>query len=82
MSMVSSLDIRHPIGGLFVVLGAMLAVYGAATGSASTGSDSWFMLNIDLLWGVVMLLFGAAMLVFAAVDHHATAEPVAPWKGD
>jgi hypothetical protein len=58
------LDIRLPIGMMFSLLGALLALYGLATGSdpmyqASLG------LNINLLWGGVLFLFGAVMLVFA-----------------
>ncbi len=57
------LDVRLPIGGLFTAVGALLAVYGAATmgrpGSAPTG------VPIDLVWGVVLLGFGIWMLFLA-----------------
>jgi hypothetical protein len=58
------LDIRLPIGMMFSLLGALLAIYGLATNSdpmyqASLG------LNINLLWGGVLFLFGAIMLIFA-----------------
>src|SRR2546428_1844020 len=57
------LDVRLPIGALFSVLGVLLAAYGAATrgrpGTASTG------VPIDLVWGLVLLAFGALMLVLA-----------------
>jgi uncharacterized membrane protein len=57
-------DIRIPIGTLFCLLGVVLTVYGIATKSdvqlyARSGS-----IVINLWWGVVMLLFGAAMLFF------------------
>ncbi|MEP6495845.1 MAG: hypothetical protein ABJF01_24405 [bacterium] len=54
------LDIRAPIGGLFSVLGLMLAGYGAFAG-APTPTD----INIDLWWGLVMLVFGISLLIFA-----------------
>src|SRR2546428_4492141 len=57
------LDVRLPIGALFSVLGVLLAAYGAATrgrpGTAPTG------VPIDLVWGLVLLAFGALMLVLA-----------------
>jgi hypothetical protein len=58
------LDIRLPIGIMFTLLGALLAVYGFATNSdpiyqASLG------ININLIWGGVLFLFGAVMLAFA-----------------
>lgn len=57
------LDIRIPIGGLFVVLGALLAGYGLFSNPAiyqrSLGID------VNLWWGVVLLVFGIAMLALA-----------------
>lgn len=57
------LDIRWPIGLMFSVLGALLAVYGAFTlgqpGSARGG------IPINLYWGLVMLAFGLLMLAGA-----------------
>ncbi|MFI5239248.1 MAG: hypothetical protein ACHQQP_05510 [Gemmatimonadales bacterium] len=56
-----SLDIRYPIGGLFLVLGALLVPYGWFVESARTPIGS----NIDLWWGVVMLVFGVLLLSLA-----------------
>ncbi len=57
------LDIRWPIGLMFSVLGALLAVYGAVTlgkpGTAPTG------IPVNLYWGLVMLAFGLLMLAGA-----------------
>lgn len=57
------LDIRIPIGSLFVVLGALLAGYGLFSNPAiyqrSLGID------INLWWGVALLVFGVAMLALA-----------------
>ncbi|HEY2036463.1 MAG TPA: hypothetical protein VGG96_05585 [Steroidobacteraceae bacterium] len=54
------LDIRIPIGSLFVLLGGLLAGYGLLSSPAiyqrSLGID------INLWWGVVLLIFGFAML--------------------
>jgi hypothetical protein len=57
-----SLDLRIPMGLMFLIVGAILAGYGFFTrGSAiyerSTGMD------INLIWGLVMLGFGLAMFL-------------------
>lgn len=59
------LDIRLPIGMMFSLLGALLAIYGLATGSDSAMYGSSLGLNINLWWGLVLFLFGAIMLFFA-----------------
>lgn len=61
MSEGGGLDLRYPIGGLFVVLGLMLAVFGMATGGNAGMYVRATAVNINLWWGVVMLAFGAFM---------------------
>ena len=55
------LDIRWPIGLMFTLIGALLTGYGTlkAADSMSLG------ININLIWGVVLLVFGVAMLLGA-----------------
>jgi multisubunit Na+/H+ antiporter MnhG subunit len=57
------LDIRIPIGSLFVLLGALLAGYGLLSNPAiyrrSLGID------VNLWWGIALLVFGLAMLTLA-----------------
>jgi hypothetical protein len=58
------LDIRLPIGLMFGLFGLLLAGYGLAT----SGSDLYRRSlghNINLVWGVVLLLFGGVMLWLA-----------------
>jgi len=64
MSSMEGLDIRAPIGGLFSLLGLMLAGYGLVAGSRTT-SDVAPVTNVNLWWGMVMLLFGIVMLVMS-----------------
>jgi len=64
MSSMEGLDIRAPIGGLFSLLGLMLAGYGMVAGSRTT-SDVAPVTNVNLWWGLVMLLFGIIMLVLS-----------------
>ena len=59
------LDIRLPIGMMFTLLGALLAIYGFCTGSDVVMYKSSLDLNINLWWGLVLFVFGAIMLFFA-----------------
>lgn len=56
------LDIRTPLGVMFTILGLLLAGFGLVSDRAiyqrSLGID------INLWWGLVLLVFGAAMLWF------------------
>lgn len=61
MSEGGRLDLRYPIGGLFLVLGLILAAYGAATGANAEMYARATGVNVNLWWGVVMLAFGAFM---------------------
>ena len=53
-------DVRWPIGLLFLMIGVLVA--GAGVFGARPAGP-----NIDLGWGVVMIVFGAAMVVLAAL---------------
>jgi hypothetical protein len=53
------IDLRKPIGILFLAYGALLAVYGVARPHPVLD------LNINLIWGCVMAAFGAVMLALA-----------------
>jgi len=59
------LDIRLPIGMMFTLLGAMLGIYGFVTGSDTSMYEGSLGLNVNLWWGLVLLVFGAVMLLFA-----------------
>ncbi len=52
------MDLRGPIGVLFLILGSLLIVYGLMTGDAPR-SDPGF--NVNLWWGLGMSLFGGLM---------------------
>jgi H+/Cl- antiporter ClcA len=69
MSGAGGLDIRLPIGGLFVVLGLILGGYGIATNSDAERYARSMSVNINLWWGLVMLLFGALLLLLARSSH-------------
>ena len=58
-----TLDIRQPMGLMFTLVGALLALYGLVAGTTAGGA-AWF--NIDAWWGGLLTLFGVAMLGLAA----------------
>lgn len=55
------LDIKIPIGGMFTILGILLAIFGLST-SGNEMYDISLNININLWSGVFMLLFGLGML--------------------
>jgi low temperature requirement protein LtrA len=59
------LDIRMPMGLMFVVLGLILIVYGVMTSSDSEMYKHSLNTNINLLWGLVLFFIGAFMVVLA-----------------
>jgi hypothetical protein len=62
MSGAIGLDIRFPIGGLFTVLGLLLAGYGVATADDPALYAKSLSVNVNLWWGLVMLVFGVLLL--------------------
>jgi hypothetical protein len=72
------LDIRAPIGGLFTVLGGMLAGYGLFASGSRAASDLSSGANVNLWWGLVMLVFGIVLLLMA---RRAMSRPV-PAQGE
>jgi len=53
------LDIRLPIGLMFSLIGVLLIVTGLVNGADVRSLN----ININLIWGVVLLVFGALMLL-------------------
>ena len=58
MSDGGELDIRWPIGLLFLAMGVLLAAYGAL-GEQTLRPLGW---NLNLWWGLVMVVFGLVMV--------------------
>jgi multisubunit Na+/H+ antiporter MnhG subunit len=57
------LDIRLPIGVFFSLLGLILTIFGflGPRGIYARSLD----INVNLVWGVVLLIFGVAMTALA-----------------
>jgi len=58
------LDIRLPMGLLFLLLGIILVVYGFVSDPAIYVQHSLGQ-NVNLLWGAIFAFFGGAMLWLA-----------------
>lgn len=65
MSAAGGLDIRRPIGWLFTALGALIGGHGLLTAGDAARYARSGGLNVNLWWGLVMLVFGLAFLVLA-----------------
>jgi hypothetical protein len=55
------IDIRLPIGVLFLLLGLILTAYGALADTSHYRQS--LDMNINLIWGIVLLIFGVVMLL-------------------
>jgi hypothetical protein len=58
------LDIRLPIGLMFSIFGLLLAGFGLVSDPAIYAAHS-LGINVNLDWGLVLLAFGATMLLVA-----------------
>ena len=69
-------DIRLPIGLMFGLLGILLLAFGLLSDAdlyrRSLG------INVNLIWGAVLLVFGASMLWFSHRAHAAAGAPRVP----
>ncbi len=65
MSGAGGLDLRYPIGGLFAALGVLLGGYGAITAGNTEMYVKSGGLNINLVWGIVLLVTGMLFLFLA-----------------
>jgi len=66
------LDIRLPIGLMFTLFGLLLIVYGLISDQSIYRRSLG--INVNLGWGVVLLIFGVVMLVLVRRTA-ATAKP-------
>ncbi len=57
------MDIRFPIGLMFVVLGVLLTGYGLV--SDPQIYERSLGVNINLIWGLALLVFGSGLVLLA-----------------
>ncbi len=65
------LDIRYPIGAMFTILGSILVIFGLVSDPNIYRVHS-FGVNVNLVWGCALLLFGGFMLAMAWRARHKT----------
>ena len=61
------LDLRKPIGFFFLLLGVILVGHGLLTRGAAMYAKS-LDININLVWGAVLIVFGLLMLLPALLS--------------
>ncbi|MGA2222593.1 MAG: hypothetical protein ABSH21_12615 [Verrucomicrobiia bacterium] len=59
------LDIRMPMGVMFLIVGFILVVFGALTSSDAEMYKRSLGININLLWGLLLFFIGAVMVMLA-----------------
>ena len=59
-----NLDLRIPIGLMFSIIGALLTGFGLISDDAIYARSLG--INVNLWWGLVLLVFGLLMLGFVA----------------
>lgn len=59
------LDIRYPIGLMFTIIGALMAVYGVVNKADPAQYHHAPGTNVNLVWGIFLLIFGGWMLFMA-----------------
>jgi hypothetical protein len=77
------LDIRIPLGLIFLITGGMVSIYGLVTRHSAIYTRSMGV-NLNLSWGLVMFIFGLVMFLVGRRQKWQD-DPVdpRPWeKGD
>jgi hypothetical protein len=73
-----NLDLRIPMGLLFTLLGIILTAFGIATrGSLELYARS-LGVNVNMWWGIVLLIFGQIMFQLGRVSQARLAKLPAP----
>jgi sulfite exporter TauE/SafE len=57
-------DIRIPIGLMFTIIGIIISIFGVVTTSDSAMYQKSLGINVNIIMGVLMLVFGLVMLYF------------------
>ncbi len=57
------LDIRIPLGLIFLLIGGLMSIYGLFTGNSSPIYEKSMGININLIWGSLMFAFGLIMFL-------------------
>jgi hypothetical protein len=58
-------DIRIPIGLMFTIIGLLISIFGVVTMSNTEMYHKSLGINVNIIMGLLMLVFGLIMLYFA-----------------
>jgi len=58
-------DIRIPIGLMFTIIGVLISIFGFVTISNTEMYHKSLGINVNIIMGLLMLIFGLIMLYFA-----------------
>jgi uncharacterized protein YhhL (DUF1145 family) len=58
-------DIRIPIGLMFSILGVLITIFGFVTMTNADMYQKSLNINVNIIMGILMFIFGAVMLFFA-----------------
>jgi len=58
-------DIRIPIGLMFSILGVLITVFGFVTMANADMYQKSLNINVNIIMGILMLVFGGLMLFFS-----------------
>jgi len=78
------LDIRLPLGLIFLIIGGIMTAFGAFTHGDAALYERSLGVNLNLIWGAMMVVFGGIMF-FVGRRQKWQDDPVTPrpWeKGD
>lgn len=77
------LDIRIPLGLVFLIIGGIMGIFGGFTHGDTALYEKSLGMDINLLWGGIMFVFGAIMF-FLGKRQKWQDDPMTPrpWERD
>jgi hypothetical protein len=77
------LDIRVPLGLIFLIIGGIMAIFGLVTHGDVAIYQKSLGVDLNLAWGAIMVVFGAIMF-FVGKRKKWQDDPVTPrpWERD
>ncbi len=77
------LDIRIPLGLIFLITGGIMSVYGFLTRGNAALYQRSLGINLNLTWGLIMFVFGLVMFLVGRRQRWQD-DPVTPrpWERD
>ncbi len=70
------LDIRIPLGLIFLLIGGLVSIYGLITRNATAIYEKSMGINLNLTWGLIMFAFGVVMFLLGR--RHKTPDSTSP----